>query len=156
MTITQLNYIIAVETHRHFGRAADACFVTQPTLSMQIQKLEDELGIILFDRNKQPVEPTQIGIKIIAQARVVVQEAEKIEQAAQVASGDVKGTFRLGIIPTIAPNLIYRFINRFKAEMSHVHLVIEELQTQQIIILQALLLLEMPQATLLQEQLQHH
>jgi len=133
MTITQLNYIIAVETHRHFGRAADACFVTQPTLSMQIQKLEDELGIILFDRNKQPVEPTQIGIKIIAQARVVVQEAEKIEQAAQVASGDVKGSFRLGIIPTIAPNLIYRFINRFKAEMSHVHLVIEELQTQQII-----------------------
>ena len=133
MTITQLNYIIAVDTHRHFGRAAEACFVTQPTLSMQIQKLEDALGVILFDRNKQPVEPTQIGSKIIAQARIVVQEAEKIEQLAQATTGDAKGTFRLGIIPTIAPSLLYRFVDRFKANMANVHLVIEELQTQQII-----------------------
>jgi len=133
MTITQLTYIIAVDTHRHFGRAAEACFVTQPTLSMQIQKLEDELGVVLFDRNKQPAEPTEIGAKIILQARIVVQEGEKIEQIAQFATGHAKGTFRLGIIPTIAPALLYRFIDRFKANMTHVHLIVEELQTQQIV-----------------------
>lgn len=133
MTITQLTYIIAVDTHRHFGRAADACFVTQPTLSMQIQKLEDELGVILFDRQKHPVEPTVLGVSIIAQARVVVQEAEKLGQQAQAATGEIKGTFRLGIIPTISPNLLYRFINRFRSELSSVHFIVEELQTQQII-----------------------
>ncbi len=133
MTITQLNYIIAVDTYRHFGKAAEACFVTQPTLSMQIQKLEDELGTILFDRGKSPVEPTKIGVRILEQARVVVNEAEKIEQLAQVETGDYKGEFHLGIIPTVATNLIYRFINRFRAELPEVNLVIEELQTDQII-----------------------
>ena len=133
MTITQLHYIIAVDTHRHFGRAAEACFITQPTLSMQIQKLEDELGVILFDRQKHPIEPTPLGVSIISQARVVVHEAEKLEQQAQAATGEIKGTFRLGIIPTISPNLLYRFISRFKNELQEVHLIVEELQTQQII-----------------------
>jgi LysR family hydrogen peroxide-inducible transcriptional activator len=133
MTITQLNYIIAVDTHRHFGRAADACFVTQPTLSMQIQKLEDQLGAVLFNRNKHPVEPTAIGKKIIEQARLVVSEATKIEQLAQFETGDFRGDLKLGIIPTVATNLIYRFIDKFRATLPDVHLVIEELQTDQII-----------------------
>ncbi len=133
MTITQLNYVIAVDTHRHFGRAAEACFITQPTLSMQIQKLEDELSVILFDRQKHPIEPTPTGKQIIAQARIVVREAEKLEQQAQAATGAIKGTFKLGIIPTIAPNLLFRFIDRFKRDLNGVHLVIEELQTLQII-----------------------
>jgi LysR family hydrogen peroxide-inducible transcriptional activator len=133
MTITQLNYIIAVDTYRHFGKAAESCFVTQPTLSMQIQKLEDELGTVLFDRGKSPIEPTPLGKRILEQARIVVNEAERIEQLAQAETGKYSGDFYLGIIPTVATNLIYRFINRFRFEMPEVHLVIEELQTDQII-----------------------
>lgn len=133
MTITQLNYIIAVDTYRHFGRAAEACFVTQPTLSMQIQKLEDQLGVILFDRSTQPISTTPLGKKIIAQARIVVAESEKIDQLAQAGTGDLRGDLRLGIIPTVATSLIYRFVDRFRFEMPDVHLVIEELQTDQIL-----------------------
>ncbi len=133
MTITQLNYIIAVDTYRHFGRAAEACFVTQPTLSMQIQKLEDQLGVILFDRSTQPISTTPLGKKIVDQARIVVAESEKIDQLAQAGTGDLRGDLRLGIIPTVATNLIYRFVDRFRFEMPDVHLVIEELQTDQIL-----------------------
>ena len=133
MTITQLTYIIAVDNYRHFGRAAEACFVTQPTLSMQIQKLEDQLGIIIFDRSKSPVEPTNVGKKIITQARLVVEEADKLEQLAQLETGQLRGEFRLGIIPTVATNLIYRFIDRFRIELPEIHLVIEELQTDLIL-----------------------
>ena len=133
MTITQLQYIIAVDTHRHFGRAADACFVTQPTLSMQIQKLEDELGVVIFDRNKHPIETSPAGKSIVEQARKVIAESLKLSQIAQHASGDVTGEFRLGIIPTIAGNLLYRFIDRFKQELQEVSLIVEEMQTDQII-----------------------
>jgi len=80
MTLTQLEYMVAVDTYRHFVLAAEKCFVTQPTLSMQLQKLEEELGVKLFDRTKQPVIPTEIGTRIIAQARVVLREAELIQQ----------------------------------------------------------------------------
>ena len=80
MTLTQLNYIVALGQHRGFGLAATSCFVTQPTLSMQVQKLEEELGVIVFDRSQQPVRPTAVGEQIIAQARVVLAEAQKIHQ----------------------------------------------------------------------------
>ena len=133
MTITQLQYILAVDTHKHFGHAAEACFVTQPTLSMQIQKLEDELGVVIFDRTKHPIETTTVGTRLIEQARVVISEATKLEQQAQTASGDITGEFRLGIIPTVAGNLLPRFLNAFKKDLGDVHLVIEELQTDQII-----------------------
>ena len=79
MTITQLRYIIAVDTHRHFARAAESCFVTQPTLSMQIHKLEEELGITIFDRSRKPLQPTDIGVQILEQARTVVIEEKRIE-----------------------------------------------------------------------------
>jgi LysR family hydrogen peroxide-inducible transcriptional activator len=95
--------------------------------------LEDELGSVLFDRGKSPVEPTDIGKRILEQARIVVNEAEKIEQLAQAETGQFKGEFHLGIIPTVATNLIYRFVDRFRLEMPDVHLIIEELQTEQII-----------------------
>jgi LysR family hydrogen peroxide-inducible transcriptional activator len=133
MTITQLNYIIAVDTYRHFGRAADACFVTQPTLSMQIQKLEDQLGVLIFDRSTTPVSPTSIGKKIVEQARLVVSESEKIEQMAQSATGDFRGDFRLGIIPTVASALLPRMIRQLKKDLGNVHFIIEELQTHQIV-----------------------
>ena len=90
MTITQLEYLIALDTHRNFVNAAESCFVTQPTLSMQIQKLEDELGVKLFDRSKQPVVPTHLGEAIIVQARNVLKEHGKILELVQEEKGNTK------------------------------------------------------------------
>jgi LysR family hydrogen peroxide-inducible transcriptional activator len=109
MTITQLEYLIALDTHRNFVNAAESCFVTQPTLSMQIQKLEDELGVKLFDRSKQPVVPTHLGEAIITQARNVLKEHGKILELVQDEKGVIKGDLRMAIIPTIAPYLIPEF-----------------------------------------------
>lgn len=133
MTITQLEYIIALDTHRNFVQAADSCFVTQPTLSMQIQKLEDELGVKIFDRSKQPVIPTSIGEDIIAQARNVLKEHGKIIELIQDEKGIIRGDLRLGIIPTVAPYLIPRFLVRFLDKYPDVNLVVNELTTEQII-----------------------
>ena len=83
MTITQLEYILAVEKFRHFGKAAKACSVTQPTLSMQLQKAEEELGVVLFDRSKNPIITTDEGTKIIDQARLVIREYKKIFSAVE-------------------------------------------------------------------------
>ena len=110
MTLIQLEYIIAVDNFRHFAKAADSCFVTQPTLSMQIQKLEDQLGAIIFDRNKHPIEPTTIGKKIIAQARIAVHEAKRIDEIISDEKKEISGELRLGIIPTIAPYVLPLFI----------------------------------------------
>jgi LysR family transcriptional regulator, hydrogen peroxide-inducible genes activator len=98
MTITQLEYIIAVDTHRHFARAADSCFVTQPTLSMQIQKLEDELGVTIFDRSRKPLQPTDVGTQIIEQARTVIIEEKRIKELIQLHKGEIAGDFKLAII----------------------------------------------------------
>lgn len=133
MTITQLEYIIALDTHRNFVNAADSCFVTQPTLSMQIQKLEDELGVKIFDRSKQPVVPTHIGEDIISQARNVLKEHSKIIELIQDEKGVIKGDLRLGIIPTVAPYLIPRFLVKFLTKYPEVNLVVNELTTDQII-----------------------
>jgi LysR family transcriptional regulator, hydrogen peroxide-inducible genes activator len=133
MTITQLEYIIALDTHRNFVNAADSCFVTQPTLSMQIQKLEDELGVKLFDRSKQPVVPTQIGEGIINQARNVLKEHSKIIELVKDEKGIIRGDLRVGIIPTIAPYLIPRFLIKFLNQYPEVNLIINELTTEQII-----------------------
>ena len=113
MTITQLEYVIAVENHRNFVQAADSCFVTQPTLSMQIQKLEDELGVKIFDRSRQPVVTTQIGLEIIQQARITIAEFYKIKETVNSGKNDVSGEVRLGVIPTIAPYLLPLFLAIF-------------------------------------------
>ena len=99
MTLSQLDYIVAVDTYRHFATAAEACHVTQPTLSMQIQKLEDELGILVFDRSKQPVVPTETGQSILAQARDVLRAARRIPEIVSESKEDFRGDFRVGIIP---------------------------------------------------------
>ncbi len=78
ITLTQLEYIVAVDTYRHFGKAAESCFVTQPTLSMQIKKLEEDLQIIIFDRSKQPLIPTDVGVRVVEQARIILKETEGI------------------------------------------------------------------------------
>lgn len=133
MTLTQLKYIIAVDTHRHFATAAEKCFVTQPTLSMQIQKLEEELGVLIFDRSKHPVVPTQIGVKIVEQARSTLQEANLLRDIASSADSELSGYFRVGIIPTIAPYLIPLFIRSFTERYPRVELVFEEAMTKDLL-----------------------
>src|SRR5215469_14701214 len=100
MTLVQLEYIVAVDTYRSFVLAAEKCFVTQPTLSMQVQKLEDTLGVKLFDRSKQPVVPTEIGVEVIEQARVVLGESEKIKEIIDDRKRELSGQLKVGIIPT--------------------------------------------------------
>jgi LysR family hydrogen peroxide-inducible transcriptional activator len=133
MTLTQLSYILAVDQHRSFGMAAQACFVTQPTLSMQIQKLEEDLGVLIFDRSVQPTRPTELGRKILEQAKITVSESRKIEQLVKERQMVVEGELRLGVIPTLAPYLIPRFVRKLVAKYPKLNLVIEELQTDQII-----------------------
>ncbi|MFA3783473.1 LysR substrate-binding domain-containing protein [Melioribacteraceae bacterium 4301-Me] len=133
MTITQLTYIVAVDNFKSFAQAASECFVTQPTLSMQIKKLEDELGIKIFDRASYPVKTTKIGAKIIEQARTVLKEHQKIKEIVDEELGIIKGRFRLGIIPTIAPFLLPLFLENFIKKHSQLNLVFDEIETDIII-----------------------
>src|SRR3954463_7597460 len=113
MTFVQLEYIIALDVHRHFAIAAEHCHVTQPTLSMQINKLEQELGLKIFDRSKQPVLPTEAGIEVIAKARKLVADRDELLDAIDGRKGLVNGELRIGIIPTLAPYLLPLFISSF-------------------------------------------
>lgn len=133
MNIQQLEYIIAVDNNRHFAKAAEASFVTQPTLSMMIQKLEDELGVKIFDRSQLPVQPTPIGVQIINQARVIVSQVKQIKEIIQEEKGIVQGVFKLGIIPTIAPYLLPKLMHTHNENGYDIVLVIEETTTNQII-----------------------
>lgn len=130
MTLTQLEYILAVADTGSFSQAARQCFVTQPTLSMQIQKLEDELGVILFDRTKQPIHATSVGEEVIRQARLVVKGSQHIKEIVDDAKGSLRGELRIGIIPTLAPYLLPLFLKRVKETHSELHLTFEELQTE--------------------------
>ena len=105
ITLTQLEYIVAIDEYRHFATAAEKCFVTQPTLSMQIKKMEDELGVIIFDRSRQPVVPTDIGAKLIEQARLTLASSERMKEIIKEEQQKVEGELRIGIIPTLAPYL---------------------------------------------------
>ncbi|AYL97672.1 hydrogen peroxide-inducible genes activator [Mucilaginibacter celer] len=133
MTITQLEYIVAVDTYRSFVAAADKCFVTQPTLSMQVQKLEDNLGVKIFDRSKQPVVPTEIGIEIINQARIMLSESEKIKEIITDRQKELSGELRVGIIPTVAPYILPKIIHGFIEKYPQVKLVVWEQTTEEII-----------------------
>ncbi len=133
MNIQHLKYILAVDTHRHFAKAAEKCFVTQPTLSMMVQKLEEELGVKIFDRSKQPVVPTEAGEKLIEQAKIILQEVNRMKLIVDDLKGEIKGALRLGIIPTVAPYLLPLFLNAFLKKYPQLKLKITELTTQQII-----------------------
>ena len=133
MTITQLEYIIALDTYRHFATAADKSFVTQPTLSMQIQKLEDELGSKLFDRSKQPVIPTEIGEEVIQQARIIVHEVKMMHQLIQDKQGVFQGELRIGIIPTLAPYLLPLFLQPFLLKYPDIKVRVKEMTTDIIV-----------------------
>ena len=133
VTLTQLEYIVAVDVHRHFGRAAESCFVTQPTLSMQIKKLEEDLGVIIFDRSKQPLIPTDVGQRLIDQARVVLSESAELQNIIEDHRNEVSGLLRIGIIPTLAPYLLPRFIGHYKRTWPNIIIKVEELTTGNII-----------------------
>lgn len=133
MTIQQLEYLIAVDKYRHFGHAAESCFITQPTLSAQLGKLEKELGVLLFDRSKMPVIPTEIGIQIIRQAKRVVSESKGIFELVAQLKGDISGVIKLAIIPTLAPYLLHLFIRRFLEKYPNVKLDVQEMVTEEII-----------------------
>lgn len=133
MTLTQLEYITALDTYRHFVLASEKCFVTQPTLSMQIQKLEEELGLKIFDRTKQPVIPTEMGASIIAQARIVLREAEMIHQMIADQKDTMTGELRIGIIPTLAPFLLPQLFRNIREKYPQVNLVIKETITEEIV-----------------------
>lgn len=133
MTITQLIYVLAVAEHKNFTLAAEKTFVTQPTLSMQIQKLEDELEVQIFDRSTKPIQPTAIGQVIIQQAKKIVNESDRIKDLIDLEKGFIGGEFKLGMIPTIAPTLLPMFLKTFLNKHSKVNLIIEEYTTEEII-----------------------
>ena len=133
MTITQLQYVLAVAEYRNFTLAAQKSFVTQPTLSMQVQKLEDELDILIFDRGKKPIAITEVGAKIVAQAKNIVNEADRIKDIVDQEKGFIGGDFMLGIIPTIMPTLLPMFLKTFITKYPKVNLIIKEQSTENLI-----------------------
>lgn len=133
MNLQQLEYIIAVDRHRHFSTAAEKCFVTQATLSMMIKKLEEELDVKIFDRHKQPVTPTREGVEIIERAKKIVAEAAMLHDFAKELKGEIAGEIRLGIIPTLAPYLLPLFLKPLTDKYIHLKISVKELITDEII-----------------------
>lgn len=133
MNLQQLEYIVAVDNWRHFATAAEKCFVTQPTLSMMIRKLEEELDVQIFDRSRQPVVPTEAGELIIAQARAVLSEASRMKELVNELRGEIAGEVSIGIIPTLAPYLLPLFLPSFLEHFPQVRVKILENTTEQII-----------------------
>jgi len=133
MTITQLKYVLAVAKYQNFTLAAEKSFVTQPTLSMQVQKLEDELDIQIFDRSKKPIELTNIGHKIIQQARNIINESNRMNDVVDQEKGIIAGPFKIGIIATVMPTLLPMFLNTFLKKYPLLEVTIEELTTEQVL-----------------------
>ena len=133
MTLQQLEYAVAVGNHGSFVTAAEKTFVTQPTLSMQIKKLEEEIGITIFDRSRQPVAVTDAGKLFLEQAKVVLREQKRLTEVLTHAKGDIAGELRIGILPTLAPYLLPLFVEEFSAKYSAVRLIIDEMTTNNII-----------------------
>ena len=133
VTLTQLEYIIAVDECRHFAMAAEKCFVTQPTLSMQIKKLEEDLGVLIFDRSRQPVVPTDLGARLIGQARLAVAATRRLQEMINEDREEVAGSLKIGIIPTLAPYLLPMFIGDYIRKYPAVNVEVEELVSEEII-----------------------
>jgi len=133
MTIVQLEYLVAVANYGSFSVASERCLVTQPSLSMQIKNLEDELGVILLDRSKKPVIPTEAGAVVIRNAREAIKSYNYIRESVSEFKGEISGTLRLGMIPTVAPYLIPRFLPDFMRRYPKVELELHEMLTGSII-----------------------
>ena len=133
MTLQQLEYIVAVEKYRHFAKAAESCHVTQSTLSMMIQKLEQELEINIFDRKTQPVEPTPIGVTLLAQAKVILYNAKQFKELALNEKEQESGKVTFGIIPTVAPYILPKLFNILQERNPNINLHVKEITTAEII-----------------------
>lgn len=133
MTLQQLEYIVALDEYRHFVTAAEHCFVSQPNLTMQVKKLEEEVGVKIFDRNKKPLQPTEIGKEIIIRARQILRESRQLTEFVNHEKESMEGELSIGIIPTLAPYLLPRLLPIFIKENPKIHLKIQEVQTGQII-----------------------
>jgi LysR family hydrogen peroxide-inducible transcriptional activator len=129
MTLIQLEYVVALDRFRHFALAAANCYVTQPTLSMQIHKLEQELGLKIFDRSKQPVMPTEAGLAIIEHAKKILGERDAMNEMLHTRKGILSGELKVGIIPTLAPYLLPLFAQQFTKKYPHVKLIVNEMMT---------------------------
>ena len=133
MTIIQLEYLLAVANCGSFSKASEICFVTQPSLSMQIKNLEEELGEVLLDRSKKPVVPTQVGALVVEKAKDALLAYNNVKECVAELKGSVAGKLRLGVIPTIAPYLLPRFVHTFGERYPNVELEIREMITPDII-----------------------
>jgi len=131
MNLQQLEYIVALDIHRNHVKAAEHCHVTQPTLSMMVKKLEDELGVKIFDR-AQPLKPTPSGEMVISRARQILQEVKNLKEFIKNEKDSIEGEFRLGVIPTLAPYLLPRFLNEFLEKHPGTSFTVTELQTEDI------------------------
>lgn len=133
-TITQLEYVLAVEKFGHFAKAAHACHISQPTLSQQVLKVEEELGIVIFDRMRKPIRLTEAGRSFVDQARVVLREHQKLLYVARHQNQQLSGDFRLALIPTVASSLMPFFLEGFARSFPQVSLYLEELKTSTILV----------------------
>ncbi len=133
MTLAQLQYLVALDTHRHFGNAATVCNVTQPTLSGQLRRLEEELDLQLIDRSRQPVVPTAAGERVVRQAREVLAARDRLTAIASEVQDRVTGTLRLGMLPTLSPYLLPILLPALKAAYPEVSLVLREWPTDEIL-----------------------
>jgi len=133
MTITQLKYTLAVAEHGNFTTASEKCFVTQPTLSMQVQKLEEELGITIFNRSTKPLQVTEVGEKVLNQARKIIEESTRMNDVISEEKGIIGGTLKVGIIPTVTSTLLPLFLNIFTKKNKNVDLKIEEFNTETLV-----------------------
>lgn len=133
MTIQQLEYVIALDTYKHFVNAAEHCYVTQPTLTIQVKKLEDEIGIVLFDRKKHPLETTKSGEKFLLKAKQIIREFNALKKMVSNEKEDLTGVYKIGVIPTIAPYLIPLFVGEFANKHPQTILEFEELKSEEII-----------------------
>jgi LysR family hydrogen peroxide-inducible transcriptional activator len=133
MTLPQLEYIVALDKYRHYVTAAHHCFVSQPNLTMQIKKLEEELGVKIFNREKKPLEPTEIGEQLISRAKKILRECKQFKEFVNHEKELIEGEFTVGIIPTLAPYLMPLFLPNFIKDNPKVFLKIQEVQTDHII-----------------------
>src|SRR5580658_7451591 len=132
-TLQQLIYLVAVDEHRHFGKAAEACFVSQPALSAQIRELERRLGVTLFERGNRRVLPTSVGTAVIERARGVLRDADELVAAARLDPAELRGPLALGVIPTMAPYLLPGLLPVLTAAHRGVELHLHELKTAEIL-----------------------